>query len=357
MADRYWVGGTAAWDATAGTKWATTSGGTGGAAVPTASDDVYFDAASGAVTVSVNASSVCRNLNFTGFTGTFAGSSALAVSGDLVLSAAMTLTYSASTTFNSTAAQTITTNGKAVTFALTFNGAGGSWQLQDNLTASATNNNACILTAGTLDLNGKALSLAGRFTGTGTTARGITSGGGSITLTGSNNTLWSSTTLTNFTLTGALTVNCTYSGATGTRQIDHGSTSGLTEANAVSFNISAGTDTITIFGALNIDFTGFAGTLSNSLRTLYGGLTISSGMTVTGGSSTTNFRGTSGPYTITTAGKTIDFPLTFNGIGGTFSFADALTQGSTRAFTITNGTVKLKNGVTSTVGAFATSGR
>ena len=31
MADRYWVGGTAAWDGTAGTKWALTSGGAGGA--------------------------------------------------------------------------------------------------------------------------------------------------------------------------------------------------------------------------------------------------------------------------------------------------------------------------------------
>jgi hypothetical protein len=42
--------------------------------------------------------------------------------------------------------------------------------------------------------------------------------------------------------------------------------------------------------------------------------------------------------------------------GGVVNFADALTQGSTRAFTITAGTLKLKNGVTSTVGAFATSG-
>ncbi len=48
--------------------------------------------------------------------------------------------------------------------------------------------------------------------------------------------------------------------------------------------------------------------------------------------------------------------MTFDGVGGTFAFQDALTQGSTRAFTITNGTVQLKNGVTSTVGAFATSG-
>jgi hypothetical protein len=68
------------------------------------------------------------------------------------------------------------------------------------------------------------------------------------------------------------------------------------------------------------------------------------------------FVGTSGTQQITTAGKTFDFAITFNGIGSTFAFQDALTQGSTRNFIITNGTVQLKNGVTSTVGAFATSG-
>ena len=44
MPSRYWVGGTASWDATAGTKWAETSGGAGGFSVPTISDDVFFDA-------------------------------------------------------------------------------------------------------------------------------------------------------------------------------------------------------------------------------------------------------------------------------------------------------------------------
>ena len=47
MAARYWVGGTANWDNTAGTKWALTSGGAGGQAVPTAADDVYIDSGSG----------------------------------------------------------------------------------------------------------------------------------------------------------------------------------------------------------------------------------------------------------------------------------------------------------------------
>ena len=42
-ANRYWVGGTDSWDATPGLKWSTISGGTGGAAVPTSTDDVFFD--------------------------------------------------------------------------------------------------------------------------------------------------------------------------------------------------------------------------------------------------------------------------------------------------------------------------
>jgi len=79
-------------------------------------------------------------------------------------------------------------------------------------------------------------------------------------------------------------------------------------------------------------------------------------MTLTAANGPLSFAATSGTQQITTAGKTFDFPLSFNGVGGAWEFQDALTQGSTRAFTITNGTVKLKNGVTSTVGAFATSG-
>jgi hypothetical protein len=64
MADRYWVGGTANWDATAGTKWSATNGGAGGASVPTAADDVYFTLLSGLVTVTVSATANCRDLNF-----------------------------------------------------------------------------------------------------------------------------------------------------------------------------------------------------------------------------------------------------------------------------------------------------
>jgi len=52
----------------------------------------------------------------------------------------------------------------------------------------------------------------------------------------------------------------------------------------------------------------------------------------------------------------MDFPLTINGLGGTFACSDALTLGSTRALTFTNGTLQLAAGTTNTVGSFVTSG-
>lgn len=69
MANRYWVdttaGSTASWDANAGSKWSTTSGGPGGASVPTSADDVFFDINSntgGSISISTGS---CRNLTFT----------------------------------------------------------------------------------------------------------------------------------------------------------------------------------------------------------------------------------------------------------------------------------------------------
>ena len=137
----------------------------------------------------------------------------------------------------------------------------------------------------------------------------------------------------------------------------------VTESNSISFRIIAGTGGISPNpGAYrDLDFTdgvnptGYAGALANSNITIYGNFKASTGMTRTAGTGTYTFAATSGTKTITTAGVTFDNPFVFNGIGGTFAFQDALTQGSTRAFTITNGTVQLKSGVTSTVGSFVAS--
>jgi hypothetical protein len=94
MPDRYWVGGTASWDGTAGTKWSATSGGPGGASVPTTADDVFFNAASGAGTVTIaDGNTGARSINYTGFTGTVVHqTTSLTVAGSITLNATMTYT-------------------------------------------------------------------------------------------------------------------------------------------------------------------------------------------------------------------------------------------------------------------------
>jgi hypothetical protein len=154
------------------------------------------------------------------------------------------------------------------------------------------------------------------------------------------------------------TVNFTYSGANSRTATIGGTVAG---ARVINANITAGSGTFTINGATtinNFNCTGFSGSLnSNAALNLTGNVTLSSSMTITAGTSTIFFSG-SGSRTITTNGVLIDRPLSLplSTSGGVVNFADALTQGSTRAFTITAGTLKLKNGVTSTVGDFATSG-
>lgn len=343
MADRYWVGGTASWDATAGSKWATTSGGAGGSAVPTSADDVYIDSGSGAVTVTVGASSVCRDLRFVSgagsFAGTFAGSSAIAMHGSFVASASMTWTATGTITAAATTAQTITTNGKALTCPVTFDGVSGSWALQDALTTGSTRN--VVLTNGGLDLNGFNVT-SGTFSSSNSNVRSITSGAGQFycsTSGSSGSTVpWTVATITNLTLVDRPTVNLTGNGSgTAIRGVQCGA---VGEAVAPNVNVLAGTDTINniasnVFGSF--DFTGFSGTWANLTRTLYGSLTLSATMTAAAGTNNTSFRATSGTQVITSNGVTLDFTTNVNAPGATVQLADALTLGSTRVLNLTDG--------------------
>ena len=244
MANRYWVGGTATWDGTALLKWSLTSGGVGGQAVPTSADNVFFDAASGANTVTIGAgTAVCNQLTMTGFTGTI---------------------------------------------------------------AFGTNK--------------------------------ITISGGGTVYTGA----------TTFSVTGTPLIDCNLSGSTG-RTISSAAT---TESNSISFNISAGTGSLVVNQSVkNLNFTGFTGTLSNSARTIYGNLTLVSGMTITAGTNATTFAATSGTQTITSATQTQDYPITFAGTA-TYQLVDALTSGSSRTMTLTSGTLDLNN-KTLTTGLFS----
>jgi len=76
MANRYWVGGTGTWDSSSTANWSGTSGGLGGASVPTSADDVYFDANSGGGVCTIGGASVdCNSLTTVGYTGSFYSSS------------------------------------------------------------------------------------------------------------------------------------------------------------------------------------------------------------------------------------------------------------------------------------------
>lgn len=150
---RYWVGGTGTWNGTAGVKWSATSGGAGGAAVPAATDDVFFDAASGSGTVTVSgATAECKNLNFTGFTGTFKTVFSMEISGNLTLGAAMTIdqTSGGLWSFISSGAQTATFNGKSIGKVFLTEDGTGSLTFQDNLISASAN---IQLQRGTLDFN------------------------------------------------------------------------------------------------------------------------------------------------------------------------------------------------------------
>lgn len=110
MALRYWRGtGDGNWGTTA--NWSDTSGGATGFSVPSASDDVVFDAA-GNLGCVINASArVCLSLTITsGYTATINHSQQLTVSGNITLGANYTITGSGLLVIG--ASSVITTNGK-----------------------------------------------------------------------------------------------------------------------------------------------------------------------------------------------------------------------------------------------------
>jgi hypothetical protein len=295
VATYYWVGGSGTWDNTATANWAASSGGAGGAAVPTNADNVVFDANSGtAATVDVTATAVCLACT--------------------VNKADITLSLSGAPTFSG----------------------------------------AFTLTTGTVTLNSYNLTTL-TFLASNANARTINAGTGSITVTGNNGIVFTTGNRTNLTLPNEVNVYSTYSGATGTRTInlDGGATGGT----LVNLFVTAGTDTVSTTGNYNgsLDFTGFAGTwaLGAFVSFYRGNVILNSTMTVNSGSNTTQtFSSTTGPRTINLAGKTIDCPVVFNGVGGSWNLTGTFVIGSSRALTLTNGTLNAGS-QNVTIGTFA----
>ena len=374
MATLYWgpSGGNASgtWDLSTTTNWFSNVGRTTPAGVaPTSADDVVFDGASDngiAFNVTLGTGAACRNFTATGLDQVMTltiSAAGVSIAGSLIIPASNFVTSGTNTmTFTSTVAgNTITTNGVLLTNSFAFDGVGGEWTLQDACTTSRD----FTLTNGTFNLNNYTFT-ARRLTSRNSNIRAMNFGTGKFVASSNNLFVLDARNATNLTLSGSKDVEFSYSGAVGTRTIypqNYVETPTFNPNGLFNIKVISGTDIVLLNGATatsssidNLDFTGFAGTLTNRPMDIYGDATFSAGMTPSAGTYEYKFAATSGTSQITTNGKTLDFPLSFDGIGGTFEFQDALTQGATKAFTITNGTVKLKAGATSTVGAFATSG-
>jgi hypothetical protein len=321
------------------------------------SNAISVDVTAGADTINLSTTQgAYRNVNFTGFTGTVSFSNSIFIFGDWNFGGATATSGSGTATFAATSGtKTITSNGDSFPGGVTFNGVGGAWTLQDNLTTSA----ALGLTAGTLNLGSYTLTCTNVGTSNSNT-RTINFGTGKIVLTGTNQTVWTSGTATGLTVTGTRTVELTGVGVAGETRTITGPNVDPSATNVVDFYIKAGADIVSL-GTANrsyrtLDFTGFSGsTISNAAPQIYGNLVLSPTMTVTGGTNAWGFIATTS-QTITTNGVTINNPIRFEGVGGTWAMQDALTLDSASALTLVNGTLRLKNGTTNTVGSIATSG-
>ena len=351
---------TGTWDGTSITKWFTDVGRTVPSVLaPTSADDVVFDAGSDNGTtfnVTLGAGAVCRNITVSNldFTMTLTHSVALNIHGSLSFpTTRLTRAGFNAINFLATSSQTVNLNGYDLDNAVTFNGAGGVWTLLSNFgTSNTTKTNVILtLTAGTIDLNGFVLQGL-RFSSNNSNARSIAFNGGKIALWGNAIGIWQVQTATNFSYTGTPTVEGTYTGSVGNRNFFHGSSSGATEANTPNFNFVSGSDTVNLASVRDLNFTGFSGTWSTSGMTVYGSMTLSSAMTVSSSASNLVFSGTSGPYFITCAGKTINQPVQFSGAGGTWKFADTFSLDASRTLTLVAGTLDA-DGKNSSVGSFA----
>jgi hypothetical protein len=270
-------------------------------------------------------------------------------------------TWTITGTFNFTNG-TITPSTSFVLTSGAFNYSGGTLSAVPTFTHTAgtvtLGNSYALTSSGTYTFSSGNLNLGnytlttGSFSSGGSNARTVDFSTSSlIQLTGNNATIWEGGSV-GFTITGTMQVVSTYSGSTGTRTVNVGT--GWTQATdfdvkcnaCVGIQINNGaTDTVVIAGVVkDLDLTGLTCTFSPGVMTVYGDYTIpASGGTVSATANLTTFASTNATARTITISRSIDFPITFNGVGGTFQLGASLTNGTTRTVILLNGTFNLNN--------------
>jgi hypothetical protein len=391
MADRYWVvGGTGNYNST--TNWSATSGGASGASFPSVSDNVFFNALSGAGIAIINVASNCLNLNLTGFLGTLDFTFNLSTSGTAINLGLGTYTVTGVSALRFQTATAITSNGSSWTGNIMF-ATNGVFTLVDNLTVLGTTSFqgtiSPVINGNTLNIKGNlTISTSGTisgttifsFTGTGTwthTVAGLISNAltintaGTLTISG---TVYKQTGLFTYTAgtiidtTGTVVVQSltlNLSGFTFRKLLVNNTitltsninavTFGTTGANATSFVLggntlnfthlelgNTGTTTLpTAWVCQNIEFlNASAGVLNTNSITINGNI-VQSGAGVYSGTTTFTYAGTgtwtapsinsyfSNSFTINTAGVLLFISANLGGGIFTYTAGTVATAGST----------------------------
>lgn len=270
MANRYWVGGTNSWNNITGTKWAATSGGAGGQSVPTTADDVFFDANSGAGTITIaTGNNGAKSINCTGFTGTLTGTAPITVAGSVTLVAGMTYSHTATVTLSGTG--TLTTAGKVFS-GVSVAGAGITVTLGDALNVATR---TITVSQGTFNTANYSIT-CGDFDISGSTTRTVNLGSSALSISTASISAFNAATTTNLTFNA------------GTSQVNMTSSSGGIAAPGLSFNnisftsTAVGSRSLLIDSCNNVTLTTSASGLSQlSVRS---NLTINGTLTCSGSS-------------------------------------------------------------------------
>jgi hypothetical protein len=312
MADRYWVGGTGNWDTTTTTKWSASSGGSGGASVPTVADNVFFDQA-GTYTVNLTGALTCLDITVSAGTVTLANgtSPTLNVAGSMSLVAGTVWSTTANVTFSSTTTgRVVTTNGVLVQSGnFIFNGIGGGWTLGSSLTLN--NGNLQVL-AGSFSTSatGYAITLSGQLILSSSSVRSVNLNSSTVVIGSNSGGALAINTATNLTF-NAGTSQINFTGGIAGITIGSG---GFTFYN-VSFTNTSASNTRIINGTNTFNNLTLAGPSSTGLNTY----SFGAGQTINGVLSTT---GTTGNRRVWLRSDTIGIAQTFT-INGTPSLTDA----------------------------------